>query len=80
MTPLINELSFTEYQDSVCPSDLTEAMGDDKSRALFGDLFHGPLDLVFCGAVYSACRVVEDQDPRIGEKSTGDGDSLPLSS
>src|SRR5690606_7228101 len=53
-------------------------MSDHQRGAAFEHDVDGALDLVFGCAVDGACGVVEDEDPRVGQKRPGDGEALPL--
>ena len=54
-------------------------MGDEQGCTPFQHPSDGALDLVLCGTVDGAGRVVQDQDARIREQSPGDRNPLALS-
>src|SRR5690606_30510910 len=75
---LVYQPSAAKDEDAVGPANLAEAVGDQESGPTFHDAAHGALDLVFGRAVDGAGRVVEDEDPRIGQERASDGDALSL--
>lgn len=66
MRALIHQLAPAQDQDVVGPANLAEAMRDQKGGPLPADAAHGPLNLVFGGAVDGAGAVVQNQDGRVG--------------
>jgi len=64
--PLIHQLAPAQDEDAVGPADLAEPVSDDErsSRRPIGataaDAPHGPLNLVFGGAINGTGAVVQD--------------------
>ena len=53
-------------------------MGDDEHRSAARDLCHVLLNSALALVVERACRLIENEDARIGNQRAGDGDALPL--
>src|SRR5690606_1104265 len=75
---LVYQPSAAKHEDAVVAANLAGAAGDQEGGPTFHDAAHGALDLVFGRAVDGAGRVVEDEDPRIGQERASDGDTLAL--
>ena len=64
--------------DLVGERDRREAVGDDEGRPAGHRLAQAALDRRLGGRVDRRGRVVEDQDPRVGDQRPGDRDALAL--
>src|SRR5581483_9562433 len=67
-------------KDMIGPANLREAMSDQEGGAPLQYALNGPLDLIFGGTIDSAGGIVHDQDARISEQSTSNGNPLALAS
>lgn len=65
--------------DLVCIADSGQAVGNDEAGAVFHELDHGILDLLFRTGVNRGGCLVQDQDLGICQNRTGNGHELPLS-
>jgi hypothetical protein len=68
----LGHLAGLDGDDPVTRAHRREAMGDDQHRAAAGDLLQVGLDDLLALGVERAGRLVEDQDPRIGDQRAGD--------
>ena len=66
------------HDDAVGAADRAQPMRNDDDRAALADRAHVALQGGFAFVVQRAGRLVEDQDPRIGEQCARDRDALPL--
>ena len=53
-------------------------MRDDEHRSAARDLRHVLLNSALALVVERACRLIENEDARVGNQRAGDGDALPL--
>src|SRR5947207_13465052 len=67
-----------EHDDRACVANRREAVRDDERRAAVQKAAQGVLDLALGADVDRARRLVEDQDPRVGEQRTRERDELAL--
>ena len=65
-----------EQQHAVGVADLREPVRDQQRRAALQHPANRRLDLVLRGAVDGAGRVVENENARLGDQRTGDGEAL----
>src|SRR4051812_13773717 len=65
-------------EDLVCTADRRQAVGDDQRRAATEKPVERALDQDLRRPVNVGGRLVEDQDPRVGEQRAGDRDQLAL--
>src|SRR4029078_7175100 len=65
-----------ESADRGAARDRRQAVRDDERRAAGQELAERPLDPALCSDVDRRGRLVEDQDPRVGEERTGKGGEL----
>src|SRR5579875_79133 len=75
---LIDQFALAQDQDLISLADLREAMGNQQGGTALQHAANGLLDLVLGGAINGAGRIVEDQDARIGQQRSRDGDALAL--
>ena len=73
-----DELAVLEHDDLVGQRDRRQAVGDDERRPAGHHLAQRDLDLLLGRRVDRRRRVVEDEDPRVGEQRAGDRDPLAL--
>ena len=73
-----DELAVLEHHDLVGQRDRRQPVGDDERRAARHDLAQRVLDLLLGRRVDRRRRVVEDQDPRVGQERARDRDALAL--
>src|SRR6185503_16910269 len=74
----LDDLSVLEHQDLVGAPDRRQAVRDDEGGAAVAQRLEAVLDHRFALAVEARGRLVEDQDPRIGEDGAGDRHALAL--
>lgn len=70
---------FGNHKDFVRIADRGETVGDRDGCTVFSEFFQAFLDSAFAFVVQGAGRLVQDQDGRIFQKYTGNGDALFLS-
>ena len=56
-----------------------EAVGDNEAGAVLHQLDHSVLDIFLRSGIHGGSGFVQDQDLRIGQHGTGNGEELPLS-
>ena len=80
VSTLLDDLSFTHDNDLVRVNDRAEPMGDDNdSLLLFVEQgVKSLLNLMFTLSIEGAGSLIEEQDSRLADESTGDSDSLLL--
>jgi hypothetical protein len=69
---------ITENEDAVCDADRAETVGDDQGGAAFDELGESLLHRRLALGVESTCRLIKNQDGRVFEEGSGDGDALTL--
>jgi hypothetical protein len=74
----LHDLTALDDDDLVRAADGREAVGDDDRRAAAQQPIERALDQYLGRPVDVRGRLIEDQDPRIGEEGTRDRDQLPL--
>jgi hypothetical protein len=75
---LLDDGAGLHHQDDVRVADRGEPVRDDETRPTGTQQVHRPLDQHLGTGVDRAGRLVEDQDARLGEERSGDGDELLL--
>ena len=78
MRARLDHLAVLEHDDHVGPADGREPVGDDERRPVAQERLEGVLDARLGRDVDRRRRLVEDQDPRVGEERAGEGDQLAL--
>ena len=78
MRALLDDPAVLEHDDQVGVADRREAVGDDERGPAVQEAAERPLDLLLGADVDRARRLVEDQDPRVGEQGAREGDELAL--
>jgi hypothetical protein len=78
MRPLLDDLTMLEHDDQICVADRRQAVRDDERRPTVEKAAERLLDLALRADVDRACRLVEDQDPWVGEQRARERDELPL--
>ena len=74
---LRNPAAFN-HTDQISSSNGAESMSNDECGSSFHQAVHGLLHIFFIGCVQVACGFIENQDLRISQKHSGDGDTLSL--
>src|SRR5216684_5735238 len=75
---VLDQAAALDGDDAIGKPQRGEPMGNDKHRSTAGDLRHVLLNDPLALIIESARRLVEDEDARVGNQRTGDGDALPL--
>src|SRR5580693_7723933 len=75
---VLDQAAALDGDDAIGKPQRGEPMGNDKHRSAAGDLGHVLLNNALALVVERARRLVEDEDARVGNQRTGDGDALPL--
>ena len=75
---VLDQAAAVDGDDAVGHPHRGEPMRDDEHRSAARDLRHVLLNDALALVVERACRLVENQDARIGNQRAGDGDALPL--
>jgi hypothetical protein len=78
VTPLLHDPSLFDDDDAVGPSHRAEAVGDDEDGTPLGDSGHIVLDDAFRFVVQGAGGFVENENARVGDQRSGNGDMLAL--
>ncbi len=78
MRPLLDDETVLEHDDQIGVSDRRETVGDDERRPALEQQVQRMLDLPLGADVDGARRLVEDQDPRVGEEGARERDQLSL--
>src|SRR5262249_33795753 len=78
MAAILPDAARVDGDDPVGAPPGREPVGDDEDGAALGDLLHVLLNHPLALIIERARRLVEDQDPRIGDESAGDRDPLLL--
>ena len=74
----LDDVPLVHDDDRIRILDGGEAVRDDQARAAFHQAVHGLLDVFFSARIDVRGRLVEDEDVRVREERTADGDELPL--
>src|SRR5215510_15146907 len=80
MAAVLDDAAGLDGDDPAGAPHRREPVGDDEDSAALGDLLHVLLDHPLALIIKRARRLVEDQDPRVGDESTRDRDPLLLTS
>ena len=78
MRSLLDDLPVLEDDDQVGVANRREAVGDDERSAAVQQPPECTFDLALRADVDRACRLVENQDARVGEQGACERDELPL--
>ena len=78
MRPLLDDPAVLEHDDQVGVADRRQAVRDDEGGPAVQQAPQRLLDLALGADVDRARRLVEDQDPRVGEQRAREGDELAL--
>ena len=78
MAPLLDDPAMLEDDDQVRVADRRKPVGDDERRPAGEQQPERALDLLLGADVHRRGRLVQDQDPRIGEQGARERDELPL--
>ena len=78
MRALLDDPAVLEHDDQVGVADRREPVRDDERGAAGEETTERPLDLALGADVDRRGGLVEDQDARVGEEGTGEGDELAL--
>ena len=78
MGAVLDQAAALDGDDAIGHPQRGEPMRDDEHRSALRDLRHVLLNDALALVVERACRLVENQDARIGNQRAGDGDALPL--
>ena len=70
--------SLVHRDDPVCPANRTQSVGNDDHGPPPADRAHVLLQNGFALVVERAGRFIQDQDARVGEQGSCDGDALAL--
>merc|ERR1711991_624164 len=76
MSAALDNVALGQDEDLVCVRDGGEAMGDVEGAAALAGKGKRRSDLALCRGVESGCRLVADQERRVCEEGTCDGDTL----
>ena len=80
MIALFNDLSIFEDNNLVSIEDCLEAMGNDKASSTSYNSFHSLLNLALCYRIDIRRRLVQNQDLRVRQQSSSNGNQLFLPS
>src|SRR5664280_945034 len=80
MGALFNDRTVVHDKDVVCVSDGRETVGDDEAGPAGHQLCHCFLDAYFRSGIDTACSFIENQDGRVCQDHTCDGQQLLLTS
>ena len=72
------DLSLAHDDDQVCPANLGEAVGNDKSRSSTRCVGYGALNLVFGSGINRRGRIVQHEDAWISEECARKRNALTL--
>src|SRR6266700_703263 len=79
MSAPFDDPSVIEHEYLIGMADRAQAMGDDEARPARQKHAQRSLNASFRDRIDAARRLVENQNPRIGEHRPGEADRLPLS-
>ena len=74
----LDDAALVDNDDAIRLPHRTESMRDHDHRAVFADRRHVALQGGLAFVVERTAGLVENQDPRVGEQSSCDGDALAL--
>ena len=78
MRPLLDDLALINNKDTIRQTHGGQAMGDDKHRTTLTNVRKIFLNNTLGLIVEGARRLIKDQDTRIGDQRTRNGDTLTL--
>ena len=76
---LVFQFPAAQHENAVGPTNLRKAVRDKECRPAAQDVSQRALNLVLRRAVNRTGGVIQDEDARIGQEGTGNGDPLALS-
>ena len=79
MCPPLCDPVFGDDDDLIRAPDRGQPVSDGDGRPVFGKLFQTLLNPALAFVVKGACRFIQDQDGRVFQEDTGNGDALFLS-
>ena len=77
MFPSVDDGTAVQNQNPIGPNHRREAMGDHQCGPARHEMIQGILDQGFALCVEARGGLVQDQDRRLPEQDSGDGDPLP---
>ena len=80
MRTFLDNSAIFDHDNAVGIGDGRQPMGDYQGCPVFHKVFQCFLHLAFRFGIQGRCGLIEDQDGRIFQQSTGNGKSLSLSS
>ena len=78
MCSSLYDMAFVHDDDLVGIEDGGKTVGYNQAGASFHEPGHSVLDILLGTGVDAGCRLVQNQDVRIGEKGPADGQELLL--
>lgn len=78
--PLFDDLSVFEDNNLVSIENRLEAVSNDKASSTSYNGFHGLLNLALCYRINIGSRFIQNQDLRVCQQGSGNGNQLLLSS
>ena len=72
------DLAVVEHDDTVRIADGGKPVCDDERGASVHQVQHRFLNVHFCACIYTGCRLVENQNFRVGEDGARNGKKLTL--
>ena len=78
MRAVLDRVAVLHHDDAVGEAQRRPPVRDEDRRAVLHHLAQRRVDLLLDARVDRRCRVVEHQDPRVGEDRPRDRDALPL--
>ena len=79
MGTAFDDLTFFKNHDRVCIADRGKAVRDDKGRAVLHQAIHAVLDVALGAGIDRACRLIQNEDGRLGDRGTRNVEELALS-
>src|SRR5580700_9180103 len=76
--PEFDDASVVEHDDSIALQDRRQSVSDDDARAIAQQVREGLLNQRFGLAVQRAGGLVQDENPRVGQKRARQSDTLLL--
>lgn len=80
MAAILDDPALVDSKNAVAVADGREPVRDDEHRASLHDPLHALLDDPLALVIQSAGRFVKNENARIHDQRTGNGDPLPLPS
>ena len=78
MAALLDNLSVFQHQNRISIADGRQAVSNNQAGASLHQLVQPFLNQYFTACIDVACRLVQDQDTRVGEQHAREGDELAL--